>query len=125
MEKLKVIADAMDYLNLNYDFGEWNDESKYPYFVGEYHEEDSYTEDGMQETSFILNGFHRGSWIELEKAKEKIAAYFNKVTGKIAMTGSGSAIAIFYGNALIIPQEDASLKRIQINLTIKEWKGTV
>lgn len=75
----------------------------------------------MQECTFLLTGFSRGSWLALEDAKERIESYFDKVDGKTVMAENGSAVAIFYANALIVPTGDAELKRIQINLSCKEW----
>ena len=118
---LEIISDAMDALGLNYDFMEWTGEPIYPYFVGEYQEVDPLNEDGMQESTFLLTGFTRASWLELEDAKEKISTYFNKVGGRTVIADNGSAVAVFYSNSLVIPTGDAELKKIQINLTIKEW----
>lgn len=119
---LKIISDAMTALGIEYDFGEYSgDPVIYPYFVGEYTETEPMYEDGMQECTFLLTGFSRGSWLALEDAKERIASYFDKVDGKTVMAENGSAVAIFYANALIVPTGDAELKRIQINLSCKEW----
>ena len=71
-EPFKLISDGMEALGLNYAFERWKDEPKYPYFTGEYLEEESTSEDGMQQCDFILTGWHRGSWLDLETAKEKI-----------------------------------------------------
>ena len=126
-EALKIISDAMSEMGLNYEFMEWTSEPSYPYFTGEYQEVPPISEDGEQETSFILNGFARDvgddktAYLELENAKEKIASYFSKVSGKTVITEKGSAVAVFYANSLVIPTGDAELKRLQINLTIKEW----
>ena len=120
---LKTIADAMSALGLEYAFGVYaGDPVVYPYFVGEYTETEPMTEDGLQNTTFLLTGFHRGTWLELEQAKERIENYFNRVSGKTVITDSGSGVAIFYASAMIVPTGDAELKRIQINLSIKEWK---
>ena len=120
---LKVISDGMEALNLAYGFGVYSGNPiVYPYFVGEYTETEPTTEDGLQETSFLLTGFSRESWLALEQAKEKIENYFNKVSGKTVIADNGSAVAVFYANALIVPTGDAELKRMQINLAIKEWK---
>lgn len=120
---LKTIADAMSALGLEYAFGVYaGDPVVYPYFVGEYTETEPMTEDGLQNTTFLLTGFHRGTWLELEQAKERIENYFNRVSGKTVITDSGSGVAIFYANTLIVPTGDAELKRIQINLQVKEWK---
>lgn len=126
-EALKIISDAMSEMGLNYEFMEWTTKPAYPYFTGEYQEIEPYNEDGLQETSFILNGFARDTgegktaYLALEDAKEKIADYFSKVSGKTVTTDKGSAVAVFYANSLVVPTGDAELKRLQINLTVKEW----
>lgn len=125
-EVLNIVGKAMKSLDLEYGFAEYAGNGKgkivYPYWVGEYTETEPYTEDGMQETTFMLTGFSRGSWLDLENDKEKIENHFNRVSGKVGITGSGNAVAIFYAGALIVPTGDAELKSIQINLSIKEWK---
>lgn len=118
---LKVVDEAMTALGINYEFGEWTSHPVYPYFVGEYQEVPGANEDGMQETTFLLTGFHRGKWSDLENEKEKICAYFGKVGGHTVTTDKGSAVAVFYSNSFIVPTGDMQLKRIEINLTIKEW----
>lgn len=120
---LKVVSDGMTELGLEYEFGEYTKKRiVYPYFVGEYTETEPMTEDGLQETTFMLSGFSRGTWLTLENAKEKIERYFNKVYGKTVMVDDGSAVAVFYGSSLIVPTGDEELKKIQINLQCKEWK---
>lgn len=122
---LKIVNAAMRSLGIAYGFGVYSgDETgkiKYPYFVGEYTESPVRDESGLQEATFMLTGFHRGTWDELETAKGKIENYFNKIGGKTVMAGDGSAVAVFYDSALVIPKEDAELKSVQINLSIKEW----
>lgn len=121
---LKLISDGMAAIGVNYAFAEWKGTPAYPYFIGEYQETPAMTEDGLQEADFILTGFTRGEWADLEAAKEKIENYFNKVSGKTAIVSSGNAVAIFYGNSLVVPTGDAELKRIEIHLEVKEWKVT-
>ncbi len=119
---LMAVSDGMTACGLSYALMEWKGKPVYPYFVGEYQETESMTEDGKQECTFILSGFTRGSWSDLEMAKSKIEKYFNRISGKTVIADNGSAVAIFYANSLLIPTDDAQLKRIDINLTIKEWK---
>lgn len=120
---LTTISQGMDAIGLEYDFLTYKKKKVvYPYFVGEYTETENITEDGLQEGTFMLTGFHRGSWSELEEAKERIENYFGRVSGKTAITDNGSAVAVFYGGSLVVPTGDAELKSIQINLSIKEWK---
>lgn len=120
---LGIISDSMDELGINYEFMEWTSKTKYPYFTGEYQEQPSTEEDGEQETTFILNGFARGknAKLLLEDVKEKIKQYFPNVGGRLVTAENGTAVAIYFANSLTIPSEDAELKKIQINLTIKEW----
>ena len=127
-EALKLMSDAMSEMGLTYEFMEFTTVPTYPYFVGEYQESETASEDGLQEATFILNGFARDTgegntaYLELENAKEKIYVRFGKVGGDTVITAKGAAIAVFYSNALIVPTDDAELKRIQINLKIKEWR---
>lgn len=125
-EALNIVDSAMKSLGLEYGFGEYGGNSNgkiaYPYWVGSYTETEPYTEDGLQETTIIITGFSRGSWLDLENGKEKIEKHFSRVSGKVGITSSGNAVAIFYAGALIVPTGDAELKSMQINLSIKEWK---
>lgn len=119
---LKIIADGMKALGLSYGFGIYADKPvKYPYFMGEYQETESLTEDGLQEATFMLNGFSRTSWEALEEAKEAIENYFNKVSGLTMIADNGNGVCISYAHTLIVPTGDAELKRIQINLRVQEW----
>ena len=122
-EPLKLIYDGMAALGLNYAFERWEDEPKYPYFTGEYLEEESTSEDGMQQCDFILTGWHRGSWLDLETAKEKIENYFYR-DGRTAIASNGNAVVVFYSRSDVIPSGDAELKKIEIRLKAKEWKVT-
>ena len=121
---LKTMNDAMSEMGINYEYMEWTSAPVYPYFTGEYQEVASMNEDGQQEIQFILNGFARGedAFLALENAKEKIEEYFPQVGGRLVSTEK-SVVAIFYANTLAnLPTGDAELEKIQINLTIKEWK---
>ena len=122
---LKIISDAMEALGLKYGFGEYllgeDEEAPEIYFVGEYQEIAPINEDGMQESTFLLTGFSRGLWLALEDAKEAIRDYFNKVSGKTVIAEDGTAVAVFYANSFVVPTGDAELKKIQVNLDVKEW----
>jgi hypothetical protein len=119
---LKIINTAMNHLGLEYGFVRYTKHPVvYPYWVGEYQEAPPMYESGLTTSTFMLTGFHRGTWEDLEKQKESIENYFNKISGKVVMVDDGSAVAIFYANSLIVPTGDAELKRIQINLDVQEW----
>ena len=116
-----IIESAMTELGLNYAFVRWEDEVVYPYFVGEYQEQPAMSEDGFKESVFILSGWTRGTWAELEDANEKIENYFNRISGKKVIVDNGSAVAIFYDNSMVVPTADMELKKIEIRLSVKEW----
>lgn len=122
-EPLKLISDGMAALGLNYAFERWKDKPKYPYFTGEYLEEESTSEDGMQQCDFILTGITRGSWLDLETAKEKIENYFYR-DGRTTIASNGNAVVVFYSRSDVIPSGDEELKKIEIRLKAKEWKVT-
>lgn len=116
---LKYIDTLLSAAGINYEFGEWASDIVYPYFVGEYSEQPTDTEDGLSETDFTLNGFMRGSALALEDAKATIESAFADAT---CILQNGSGIDVSYAGALIVPTGDAELKRIQVSLIIKEWK---
>ena len=117
---LKIISDDMTALGLNYAFLRWTSDVIYPYFIGEYTEEPNITEDNLQDTAFLITGTTRGSFIDLETAKANIEKLYRD--GKRIITTSGTGVVIFYESSLTVPTDDAELKKIQINLLIKEWK---
>lgn len=121
---LKFTSDAMDSAGIPYEFMEFTSSitSLQSYWVGSYSEATPNAEDGKQETQFILTGTGKGSWLNLEKEKEKIEQLFPMNGGRTAILPNGNGIAVFYGNAFPVPTGDAKLKRLQINLIIKEWK---
>lgn len=124
-EALKFISDEIKSVGINYEFGEWSDSPvPDPYFIGEYIETPSLTESGLQEATFILTGTGRSSRLLLEKVKEKVERLFDPVEGKTAILPNGNGLAVFYSDTMTVPVDDAELKRIQINLQIKEWKVT-
>lgn len=116
---LKYISDELEALDIDYEFGEWSSNPvPDPYFVGEYTEPESLTkeENGFQEITFLLTGTGT-NWLALEQAKSTIESNISKT----AILPNGNGIAVFYAGSMIIPTGDAELKRIQINLSIKEW----
>lgn len=118
---LKYVANLMEGMGIPYEFMSWN--SGQPpdcYFVGEYTEVPSLVkeENGYQETTFILRGFTRQSWLLLEQAKAKI----EKNITKTAILDDGSGVAVFYESGMPVSTGDSELKSIKINLNIQEWK---
>lgn len=121
MDKLKFINEQMEAIGIPYELGQWSSRIKYPYWVGEFTEEPTMTEDGLEQSTLLLTGTNRGNYISLETDKEKIKKHFDPKDGLIADTDSG-VIAVFFDGSFPVPTGEADLKRMQINLRIKEWK---
>lgn len=122
MEKLKFINQQMEAIGIPYEFGVWKSEITYPYFVGEQiTEEPVTTGDGLQRSSMILTGFHRGDLTDLIELKEKIKKHFHPLDGCCGKIEGGYIVAFFDG-FFPVPSGEADLERIQINLQIQEWK---
>lgn len=120
---LQAVSNALTSAGISYEFGEWTSDLVYPYWTGEYHELEQRNEDGMNETTFILTGWTRDSYIALEQDKEKIMNQFHQRDGLRVTADDGSVVAIFYVSSIGgIPTGDAELKKIEVNLTVKEWK---
>lgn len=123
MSKLKFINEQMAEIGIPYEFGVWSSDVPKTFFVGEIPSaEEMETEDGKEVTTLFLTGFHRGTFLDLEEYKEKIKNHFHPVFGMRGTTDSG-AIAVFFDGSFYVPSGEADLKKIQINLKIKEWKG--
>lgn len=117
---LGFISDMLSDEGINYCFGQWNGEVKYPYFVGEYIETQMQNEDGQTESDLILTGFTNGSRLSLEKAKEKIRSCFTDM-GITHIFDGGNAIAVMYKDSFGVPTGNDKFKSIQINLKVLEW----
>lgn len=118
-EGLNFISDALKPL-INYHFLYYKtDRVEYPYWVGEYLESEYSAETNYQETTFIITGVTRGSYLELEKQKEIIK---KALKDKRAILSNGAGIAVYFDYSMPIRVDDIELQKIQINLTIQEWE---
>lgn len=122
MDKLKFISKEMDAIAVPYQYGEWAGKITYPYGVGEISAFEPLNEDGAEESTLILTFWHRGALIELERIVQRIKKHFHPIYGLRSETDSG-AIAVFFESAFPVPTGEADIKKMQINLKIKEWKG--
>ena len=124
MDKLNFINEQMNMISVPYEFSEWTAPITYPYGVGEITEDPITTEDGAEQSTLLLTFFNRGKMIDLLEIKEKIKKHFPPIYGLRSDT-EGGTIAAFYDGFLPIPSGEADLKKIQVNIIIKEWKGAV
>lgn len=126
---LKLIGSEMKKAGIDYHFLK-NKKKKvmYPYFAGELIPTEPDTEDGKKEFTLVLDGFNRksetteGTLFELLEEVEKIEEHFPSVEGLAAVVGN-QAIAVFYSSCQAVDSGDEQLERVQVNLTIKTWKG--
>lgn len=121
IDVLNVIKTEMINLCINYEYGIMSKAPPtYPYWVGDYIVSDSISEDGETNITFFINGFARNSYLEFEKEKAKIYEHF---TDGITVIKNNTAISIQSGTIQNISEENAELKRCQIILSIKFWRG--
>lgn len=119
IEGLNFISSILKPL-VNYHFLYYKtDKVEYPYWVGEYLESEYSAETNYQETTFILTGVTRGSYLELEKQKEIIK---KALKDKRVVLSSRTGIAVHFDYSMPIRVDDIELQKIQINLTIQEWE---
>lgn len=119
---LKALNDELEKLGLNYEFGEMTKTPiAYPYWVGDYTEPESMTEDGLEQPTVMLTGFNRGSWAALEEQKKLLKDHFKH--GVTVITDAGDAVVFFYADSLNVPLDEGELKKCQVNLAVKIWRG--
>lgn len=126
---LKLIASEMKKTGVDYHFMK-NKKKKitYPYFVGELLPIDPTTEDGEKEFTLVLDGFNResettdGTLFELLEEAEKIEEHFPSVEGLTALV-KNQVIAVYFLNCQSVESGDEQLEKVQVNLSIKTWKG--
>lgn len=103
---------------INYELGMWSGPLKFPFWIGEYQETNYLYEQEYHEYSFTMMGTTKGTWAQLEADRDKIV---NLLSNHGGLVKQGHSIAIFYDGAMMIPSQDETIKRMQINFTIKEW----
>lgn len=122
---LGIVKNELKKIDVPYEFMRWTS-ANVPdrYWVGEYSETPTITEDGYEEFTLILTGTTKGLWSLLLSDRAKIEDHFSRVSGLRTATDNG-VVVIFYDNNFPVPTGEADLKRIQVNLRIKAWKGMI
>ena len=120
---LGITKDELNNIGVLYEFMRWTS-TVVPdcYWVGEYSEIVTDTEDGYEEGTLILTGTTKDNWSRLMQDRAKIADHFPSIYGLRKSTEKGTVV-IFYNNSFPVPTGDANLKRYQVNLQVKTWKG--
>lgn len=121
-DALKVIDKSMNAMQIPYSFDTWKGKPPDLYYTGEYQEtpSDNQIETGYEESLFTLTGFARGNnaVMELERTKETIKRNINQT----AVLPNGNGIAVFYNIGYPVDTGVADIKRMDIKLTVKEWR---
>ena len=120
---LGIVNDELKHIDVPYEFMRWTS-TIIPdrYWIGEFTEITTNTEDGYEEATLILTGTTKDSWSLLMQDRAKIKDHFPTISGLRKIVDNG-VVVIFYENCFPVPTGEANLKRIQINLQIKAWKG--
>ena len=113
------INESLTNAGLNYAFMQWEDDIKYPYWIGDGEEVEVDNEASYHEYNFRLTGTTRKTYKELDKERETIEKLFSSITTTLP---DGTGVVFYYEGARPIPTGEAELKRIQINLKIQEWR---
>ena len=117
---LEVLNREMDNLNINYSFMRYVcDIPKYPYFVGDYIENDFSPEDQLTSGEINIEGWSRNNVSELIAVKEILKRKFDEYS----TVENGYAVMINYDNGMVIDRGEADLFKIIIKLSFKEWKS--
>lgn len=120
---LGIIATELNSIGVPYEFMRYTSPVQDRYWVGEYSETPTDAEDGYEEGTLLLTGTTKDSWMELLNDRVKIKDHFPKISGLRVPTEVG-AVVFFYDESLPVPTGEADLKRLQVNLKFKAWKGT-
>lgn len=119
-ESLAFIASTLFKAGIRYAYQRWNGKGADMYWIGSYVEQQYLPEDQSQLTLFLLDGFSTsGSWSRLEAEKETIKASFADVRELLT---SESGISVRVESVQTIPTGTADVKRIEIQLLVKEWR---
>lgn len=117
---LNVINEEMKKLGIDYYYLTNTSESvTYPYVTGEYYESGYTFEDGSTEANLLLEAWTRGSNLDLVRLNDDIKEYFKD----FRTIKDGCAIHISYASNYPRRTNDINLKKIEINLDIRYWKG--
>lgn len=119
---LGIAKDNLNNIGVPYEFMRWTSPVEDRYWIGEYSETITDTEDGYEEGILMLTGTTRDLWSVLMQDRVKIKDRFPKEGGLRIPTDNG-VVVFFYDNSFPVDTGEADLKRIQINLHIKMWKG--
>lgn len=120
---LGIANDELNKIGVPYEFMRWTSENiPDVYWIGEYSETPTDAEDGYREGTLMLTGTGMNAWLELMQHRAKIEDHF-PIEGGLRISTAKGAVVIFYANSFPVPTGEENLKRMQVDLQIKAWKG--
>lgn len=118
MELLGAFKSALDSLGINAAFRTYAG-STYPYMTYEYFETDTTHEDGGTTGELLCEIWTRNTFAELIDIKEKLKNYFKQLNIVI----DGNVCHFDYASSSPEETGDAELKKLQVSIATKYWKG--
>lgn len=119
VDLIGFIGRKLEEAAIPYEYGEWTRQVSYPYFVGSFVESDYRFEDGCTVGTFTLDGWSRGSKIELVEVSDRIKDIFRD----LQEIQGNSLFYVRFGGSLPAPAGEDDLFKITITLFTHEWKG--
>lgn len=119
---LGIANEQLNNAGIPYEFMRFTAPVEDRYWVGEYSETPTDTEDGYEEGTLLLTGTTKSYWAVLIQDRLKIKDCFPREGGLRIPTDDG-VVVFFYENSIPVDTGEADLKRIQVNVHIKMWKG--
>lgn len=117
-ELLATFKGALDSLSIESAFRAYSG-NKYPYMTYEYYETNVTHEDGGTTGELLCEIWSRNTFEELIDIKEKLKEFFKHKNIKV-----GNNMYHFdYASSTPEDTGDASLKKIQVSITTRYWKG--
>ena len=117
---LSIFNEEMQKLGIQYYFMNNTSESvTYPYFTGEFSENGYQFSNDMSEGTILLEGWTRGSYIELIDLVEKIKNHFNN----LQIVTDDLCVCFYYNSHDYIRQDDINLKKAMIYINLTYTKG--
>lgn len=121
-ELLAAVKERLEAAEIPYQYETYQTAEKLPpvYCVGHCSSSPVTEESGMLSGTFLLT-LVGTSWDALITARERICRAFPRITG-YSTSGDDYAAVLFFNSAVVVPCDDARLKKIQINLKYIEWR---
>lgn len=114
-----IYNELVNVLGLNYEYMEYTGELKYPYMTGEHYTNYYDIDTGRLEGELLLEVWNRGKEIDLIQIHDKIQNHFKM----LIKYQDGTGFCIAYKNKQATRTGDMDLKKIQVYLETKIWKG--